>query len=138
MKFVDEVRIFALSGKGGDGAIAFLREKFRPRGGPDGGDGGKGGDVVFVADPNINTLLDLRYSPRHIAEDGQNGGKGSDTLVGFGSGTNILDAGTADGSHDSLYGGWGTNYYSLGDAIGNMNLDVYHSNPNSAPAPPKL
>ena len=59
MKFVDEVRIFAKSGSGGRGAVAWLREKLCPFGGPAGGDGGKGGDVVFVADENLGTLLDL-------------------------------------------------------------------------------
>ncbi|RMD82572.1 MAG: GTPase ObgE, partial [Candidatus Dadabacteria bacterium] len=61
MKFVDEVRIHVAAGDGGNGCVAFLREKYRPRGGPAGGDGGRGGDVVAVADPGLNTLAPYRY-----------------------------------------------------------------------------
>ncbi|MDX6767231.1 MAG: GTPase ObgE [Candidatus Methylacidiphilales bacterium] len=74
--FVDRVRIWARGGKGGDGCCAFRREKFIPRGGPNGGDGGKGGDVVLEVDPHLNNLLHLRLSPHHFADKGQNG-KGS-------------------------------------------------------------
>ena len=63
-KFIDEARIFVRSGKGGDGAIAFLREKYRPFGGPAGGDGGKGGDVIFEVNEGLSTLLDFKYKPR--------------------------------------------------------------------------
>jgi GTP-binding protein len=86
LKFVDEVSIFIRSGKGGDGSVSFLREKFRPKGGPDGGNGGKGGDVVFIADKNLNTLLDFRYQQHYHAENGQPGqghmkyGKGGEDL----------------------------------------------------------
>jgi len=71
--FIDEARIFVRAGKGGDGAIAFLREKYRPFGGPAGGDGGKGGDVVFVVDEGLSTLLDFKYRPRQIAANGEPG-----------------------------------------------------------------
>jgi GTPase len=73
VRFVDEVRIYVRSGRGGAGCVSFLREKFRPFGGPDGGDGGRGGDVVVVADPQLGTLLDYRYEQHHRAEDGQAG-----------------------------------------------------------------
>ncbi|MBI2376069.1 MAG: GTPase ObgE [Deltaproteobacteria bacterium] len=73
MKFVDEAVITVRSGNGGDGSKSFLREKFRPKGGPDGGNGGRGGDVVLFADPQLGTLLDFRFAPRHAAENGQNG-----------------------------------------------------------------
>ncbi len=73
MKFVDEVSIHIRSGKGGDGCVSFLRERYRPKGGPDGGNGGKGGDVVFVADENLNTLLDFRYLRRYFAQNGEPG-----------------------------------------------------------------
>ena len=72
-KFIDEARIFVRSGKGGDGAIAFLREKYRPFGGPAGGDGGKGGDVIFEVDEGLSTLLDFKYKPRVIAGNGEPG-----------------------------------------------------------------
>jgi GTP-binding protein len=77
MKFVDEVRIFVKAGDGGNGAVAFRREKFIERGGPSGGDGGNGGSVVFVADPQLTTLLDFRYQQHHRARSGENG-MGSD------------------------------------------------------------
>jgi len=77
MKFIDEVRIHVKAGDGGDGAIAWRREKFIPRGGPSGGDGGNGGDVVLVVDPQLATLLDYRYVREHKARSGEKGG-GSD------------------------------------------------------------
>ncbi len=77
MKFVDEVRIHVKAGDGGDGAIAWRREKFIPRGGPAGGDGGDGGDVVLVVDPQLATLLDYQYVHEHKARSGEHG-RGSD------------------------------------------------------------
>jgi len=76
MSFVDNVRIRAHAGSGGNGCLSFLREKFRPFGGPDGGDGGDGGGIILVADPNYRTLLDFSLRPRLRAEDGA-GGKGT-------------------------------------------------------------
>ena len=72
-KFIDEARVFVHAGNGGDGAIAFLREKYRPFGGPAGGDGGKGGDVVFEVDEGMLTLLDFKYKPRLAARNGESG-----------------------------------------------------------------
>lgn len=74
MKFLDEVHIDVRSGKGGDGMLHFHREKFVPRGGPDGGDGGRGGNVILVAESGRNTLLQLRYNPIHRADNGRPGG----------------------------------------------------------------
>ena len=62
MKFLDQAKIYLRSGDGGDGVIAFRREKFIEFGGPDGGNGGKGGDIIFVAERNLNTLIDFRYT----------------------------------------------------------------------------
>jgi len=73
MKFVDEAIIDARAGNGGDGAASFRREKFVPRGGPDGGDGGRGGSIYAVASRNLNTLVDYRYARIHRARDGENG-----------------------------------------------------------------
>ncbi len=71
--FIDQVKIWVKAGDGGNGCMAFRREKFVPRGGPSGGDGGRGGDVVLVANPHYNTLLHLRYNPEHKAERGRHG-----------------------------------------------------------------
>lgn len=96
--FVDRAKITIRSGKGGDGAVTFRREPYVPEGGPDGGDGGKGGDVVFVADRNLHTLMDFRYKRKYEAENGQNGMKrkrfgksGEDLLIKVPLGTVIID-----------------------------------------------
>jgi len=87
MKFVDEVRIEAKAGDGGKGAVSFRREKYIDRGGPNGGDGGNGGSVIFVADPQLTTLLDYRYQQHHHARNGEGGmgndcnGRASDDLI---------------------------------------------------------
>jgi len=87
MMFVDKARITIKAGDGGDGAVSFHREKYVASGGPDGGDGGKGGDVIFIADSNLSTLLDFRYKRKYIADKGQNGssrnctGKNADDLI---------------------------------------------------------
>jgi GTP-binding protein len=73
MKFIDQVKIYVKSGDGGKGCVSFRREKFIPRGGPNGGDGGRGGHIIFKAKHNINTLLDVKYQQQYRAEKGQHG-----------------------------------------------------------------
>ena len=73
MKFIDYAKISVSSGKGGDGCIAFLREKFRPKGGPSGGDGGNGGNIVFLSDSKLATLQDFSYNKQYFAKSGENG-----------------------------------------------------------------
>lgn len=98
MKFIDEAKIEVIAGNGGNGVASFCREKFRPFGGPDGGDGGRGGSIWAVADRNINTLVDFRYSKIHKAGNGENGrgsdcyGKGADDVfLRMPVGTLIID-----------------------------------------------
>ena len=71
--FIDIATIWLHAGKGGDGAVSFHREKFVAAGGPDGGDGGRGGDIVFRVDDNLSTLADFRYKRKYTAERGENG-----------------------------------------------------------------
>lgn len=101
MKFVDEAPIRVQAGKGGNGCLSFRREKFIPRGGPDGGDGGDGGSVLLEADENLNTLVDYRYTRSYTAESGKQGSgsnctgrKGSDLILKVPVGTTAIDVDT--------------------------------------------
>lgn len=101
--FIDRAKIHVQGGNGGNGVTAFRREKFVPKGGPSGGDGGRGGDVILVADGSLNTLLHLRYNPRHIAERGlhgegsnRSGHAGADLIVRVPIGTQIFDSETGE------------------------------------------
>ncbi|HLT26675.1 MAG TPA: GTPase ObgE [Zeimonas sp.] len=103
MKFIDEARIEVAGGDGGAGAVSFRREKYVPRGGPDGGDGGRGGSVWAVADRNINTLIDYRYQRKFFARNGERG-RGSDQYGAAGEdirlrvpvGTQVFDEDTGE------------------------------------------
>ncbi len=103
MKFVDLARIWISSGKGGDGAISFRKEKFVPKGGPDGGNGGRGGDVIFQVNPHLNTLLDFQFQRKYVAEDGAAGARqkmtgkdGEDIIIQVPLGTIVRNAETGD------------------------------------------
>ena len=103
MKFIDEASIRVTAGKGGDGCLSFRREKYIERGGPDGGDGGVGGSIYFVADKALNTLVDFRFQPRYRAGNGepgrgkdQTGAKGEDRYIRVPLGTSIYDDETED------------------------------------------
>ena len=99
--FVDRAKIYIRSGKGGDGAVTFRREPFVPEGGPNGGAGGRGGDVIFQADRNLRTLMDFKYKRKYEAEDGQNGMKykrfgkaGENLIIKVPCGTMVIDEAT--------------------------------------------
>jgi GTP-binding protein len=101
--FIDEAIIYVKSGKGGDGAIHFRREKYIPRGGPDGGDGGRGGDIVFKVSRTLNTLYEFQHQHRFIAQDGKPGGRSDRTghsavnlIIDVPAGTTIYDADSSD------------------------------------------
>jgi GTP-binding protein len=103
MKFVDQVKVFVKAGEGGRGCVSFRREKFIPKGGPDGGDGGRGGNVLIKARKDMNTLLDIRYRQQYRAEKGQHGmgsdmhGKnGQDLIIPVPPGTLIKDEETGE------------------------------------------
>ena len=130
MKFVDEVRIFVKAGDGGNGAVAFRREKYVDRGGPNGGDGGDGGSVIFEANPQLTTLLDYRYQQHHRARSGENGmgsdcnGRSSeDLLLKVPVGTIIRDVDTEEVLADLNTAGERTVVCKGGrGGLGNMNF----------------
>ena len=112
MKFVDEARIHVKAGDGGNGCVSFRREKFIPRGGPNGGDGGKGGDVILQADAQLTTLLDLTYPKQYRAQKGshgkgkdQTGKNGEDLTIRLPSGTLVRNDQTAELLQDFLFDG---------------------------------
>jgi GTP-binding protein len=138
MKFVDEVRIHVKAGDGGDGAIAWRREKFIPRGGPAGGDGGDGGDVILVVDPRRSTLLDYRFIHDHKARSGEqghgrdmNGVSGPHLELPVPPGTLVRDAATGEVLVD-LSHGQERHVIAKGGrgGLGNMN---FASSTNQAP-----
>ncbi len=128
--FIDTAKISIRAGNGGDGAVSFHREKYVAAGGPDGGDGGKGGDVIFAASDNLSTLMDFRYKRKYAAPAGENGGaarcsgkKAQDLVIKVPRGTVVRDAQSglviADVSGDGQYvvakggrGGWGNSHFA--------------------------
>ena len=107
MKFIDEAKIEVIAGNGGNGVASFRREKHKPNGGPDGGDGGRGGSVYAVADENLNTLIDYRFTKKHLAQNGERGGSsdcygagGDDITLKMPVGTMIFDAESGELLHD--------------------------------------
>ena len=138
MKFIDEVLISFVSGNGGDGCSSFRREKFVPKGGPSGGDGGKGGDVILFSDTNINTLSSFRYKKVLKAENGQNGqnkdryGKsGLDLIIKVPVGTIISNLETnkiiADMDHDKK------KYILIRGGLGGLGNIHFKSSTNQTP-----
>ena len=128
MKFVDEAFIDVAAGDGGNGCVSFRHEKYKEFGGPNGGDGGRGGHVFAVADPNLNTLVDFRYSRRHDAKRGQHGmgsdmfgAAGDDVTLKMPVGTIITDAETGDVLYELLVPGEVITIAKGGDGgFGNM------------------
>ena len=138
MKFVDEAFIDVAAGDGGNGCSSFRREKFREFGGPDGGNGGRGGHVFALADPNLNTLVDFRYARRHEARRGQHGmgsdmfgAAGDDITLRMPVGTIISDADTGEVLHELLQPGQAVLVAKGGDGgFGNLH---FKSSTNRAP-----
>ena len=107
MKFIDEAKIEVIAGNGGNGVASLRREKHKPNGGPDGGDGGRGGSVYAIADENLNTLIDFRFTKKHLAQNGEKGGSsdcygagGDDITLKMPVGTVIFDAESGELLHD--------------------------------------
>ena len=101
--FFDEAEVYVKSGRGGNGMVHFHREKYKPRGGPDGGDGGRGGNVILEVDPKLNTLFDFSHRSQYVANDGKPGGpnnmsgkSATDLVVSVPPGTLVFDAATGD------------------------------------------
>ncbi len=129
-QFIDTARITVKAGTGGNGAVAFHREKYVAAGGPDGGDGGRGGDVILRVDPHMSTLMDFRYKRKYVAENGRDGtgkrcsGKdGADLVIRVPKGTVVRDQGTGEiicdmsGTEDFVLarggnGGWGNQHFA--------------------------
>ena len=128
--FIDTATISVRAGKGGDGVVTFHREKFVAAGGPDGGDGGRGGDIIFVADDNLSTLMDFRYKRKYVAQDGENGrakrqtgADGDDLVIRVPRGTVLKEADSGlvmadlSGSEPVTVakggrGGWGNSHFA--------------------------
>ncbi|MCR5719126.1 MAG: GTPase ObgE [Lachnospiraceae bacterium] len=136
--FADRARIIVRSGKGGDGHVSFRREKYVPAGGPDGGDGGHGGDVIFVVDEGLNTLIDFRHVRKYKAGDGEEGGKkncrgkdGNDIIIKVPAGTVIKEA--QSGKVITDMSGDNTRYVLLKGGKGGLGNQHYATSTMQAP-----
>ena len=135
--FVDRVTLHVAAGKGGDGCVSVHREKFKPLGGPDGGNGGRGGDIVLVVDPNVTTLLDFHHSPHRRATNGRqgygdrkDGSQGDDLILGVPSGTVVFDA---DGNQLADLVGAGTTFMAAEGGRGGLGNASLASSKRRAP-----
>lgn len=138
MQFIDRASIEVEAGKGGDGIVAFRREKYVPAGGPAGGNGGKGGSVIMVAVENLQTLLDFRYAHRFKAEDGDRGGPnnctgaaGKDLIIEVPCGTAVYDAQTGELLDDLVHSG--QTFCAASGGKGGLGNKHFLSNRNRAP-----
>lgn len=138
MQFIDRVEIEVEAGKGGDGIVAFRREKYVPAGGPSGGNGGRGGSVIIEAVENLQTLLDFKYAHHFKAEDGSRGGpnnrtgaNGSDRLLKVPCGTTVYDAHTGELLDDLIE--LGQQFYVAQGGKGGLGNQHFLSNRNRAP-----
>jgi GTP-binding protein len=136
--FIDEVRIYVKAGDGGNGCLAFRREKYVPRGGPSGGDGGRGGDVYLVANEHVNTLLHLRYNPEHKGERGRHGEgsnrtghEGESVEVQVPVGTVVWDEGTGDRLFD--FTGPGQRFLAARGGLGGKGNARFATSTHQAP-----
>ncbi len=138
MKFLDQVKIYIKAGNGGDGSPSFRREKFIEYGGPDGGDGGKGGSVIFKSEKNLNTLIDYRYQQHHKAERGENGmsqnrsGKsGKDLILKVPLGTQVFEEDNKTLIYDFIK--VGETFVAAGGGKGGLGNTRFKSSTNRAP-----
>ena len=138
MKFLDQVKIYIKAGNGGDGSPSFRREKFIEFGGPDGGDGGKGGSVIFKAEQNLNTLIDFRYQQHHKAKRGKNGagqnqtGKsGQDLILKVPLGTQVFEEDNKTLIYD--FTKIGEEFIAAGGGKGGLGNIRFKSSTNRAP-----
>ncbi|MFM8447787.1 MAG: GTPase ObgE [Candidatus Nanopelagicaceae bacterium] len=135
--FVDRVTLHVAAGKGGDGCVSIHREKFKPLGGPDGGNGGRGGDIVLVVDPNVTTLLDFHHSPHRRATNGRqgygdrkDGSQGEDLILSVPSGTVVYDE---NGSQLADLVGNGTTFMAAEGGRGGLGNAALASSKRRAP-----
>ncbi len=138
MSFIDEAKFYVKAGDGGNGCISFRREKYVPKGGPNGGDGGKGGSVIVIADNNLQSLIDFRYRSHFKAEKGahgqgkdMHGKKGKDCLMHVPAGSIIKDADTSEELADLISDG--DTYVAVKGGLGGLGNAHFASGANRAP-----